>query len=211
MAQVQYSPLIDDIRSRLGNVVFSKWKKTSVIRKYSPHSRGNTEGQMAVREVFSNTVTLWRGVPELGRASWERAVKGQNMTGYNLFVGTNARQLSAGATPELTREFGLPALVSFTAAPGQPGEISCSVGYPTDGAGRHLVLAVQPWESNKPSGEITLIEAGVEATSPQVIPGLVNGATYCVFAFLADGGLAVAKKISASRTVICKAGEVGPR
>lgn len=104
MAKLRYSVLVDDVRKRMGNVVFTKWKKTPVVRIYVNQRKSNTPDQLRVRGFFTKCVALWKTLPESDKNSWRREARDLNMSGYNLFLSVNTQRLSRSEPSELTRE-----------------------------------------------------------------------------------------------------------
>ncbi len=70
MSKITLSPLVTDVRNRMGNIVFSKWKDTNYVKQYSPHSRGESERQLETRSAFSTVVSVWKNLGAVHHASW---------------------------------------------------------------------------------------------------------------------------------------------
>jgi hypothetical protein len=81
MATVKLSILLSNMRNRLGNVVFPKWRKTNYVRQHVTYSQGSTPKQAEVRSAFSLLVLVWKTMRRLMQASWNLFSTGQNMTG----------------------------------------------------------------------------------------------------------------------------------
>ena len=83
-------PIIEDVRCKLGDIVFSKWKGTNYLRPYVKPTNPKTEKQMEVRNAFIRLVDNWKQVNGVLHKSWNNFAKGSNMTGYNAFIGANS-------------------------------------------------------------------------------------------------------------------------
>jgi hypothetical protein len=207
MATVKLSILLSDMRNRLGNVVFSKWKKTNYVRQYVTYSRGSTPKQAEVRSAFSLLVTVWKTMGRLMHASWNLFSSGQNMTGRNAFIGANVTRVIAGEALELFKPMGEEPPASFSAQAGAAaGGITCSFTLPPGSVDKHLFIFTQLKDSGKGTGDIKRYEAGVNPASPFEIEGLEPGAEYFVYALLADDEYANAVKASEAVVVTATTG-----
>ncbi|MBI4976283.1 MAG: hypothetical protein HZC28_02315 [Spirochaetes bacterium] len=86
MATITLSPLISDLRGRIGSIVFCKWKGVHYVRRYAPHNPSNTLLQAAQRAVFRDAITAWQGLSDDARRRWSQKAAHLAMSGYNLFI-----------------------------------------------------------------------------------------------------------------------------
>jgi hypothetical protein len=201
-AAIKLSILLSDMRNRLGNVVFSKWKKTNYVRQYVTYSRGSTPRQAEVRSAFSLLVKVWKKTRRLMQSSWNLFSTGQNMTGRNAFIGANVTRVIAGEALELFKPMGEEPLASFSAQAGATaGGIMCSFTLPPGSADKHFFFFTQLKDAGKGTGDIKRHDAGVNPASPFELQGLEPGAEYFVYAVLAEDEYANAVKASEAVTV----------
>lgn len=207
MANAQLSILLTDLRKRIGNVVFSKWKETNYVRQYVKQAAGNSEEQQRIRANFKLIVTVWKSLCDGMRSTWENAAKTLNMTGYNLFIKENAVRLIAGTPMEVANASAdVPTLFTLAAAPAGSGSIQCSFELPTGSETKYLILAVQKMTGDEPTGTVSLVNGGVNPVSPYTISGLEPGMNYTVHAMLADNEYAAAVSVSGSLSAVSAAG-----
>ncbi len=207
MAKAQLSILVSDLRNKIGNVVFSKWKQSNYVRQYVKHGTGNTEGQIIIRDNFSIVVTVWKALCDAMRATWTNAAKSLNMSGYNLFIGDNATHLLKGTSMEMAKaSIGVHGLFTFSAAPAASGAVQCSFTVPDGSETSYLVLVAQKMVEGKPGDVVSLVNGGVNPVSPYTLTGLEPGVQYTVHAMLADNEFAKAKTVSGSLSAVTTAG-----
>lgn len=98
MAKWYPSSLINDIRGKLGNDVYTYYRGTHVIRTYvaSP-SNPNTSRQQLVRGYFSTVASCWWGLPTHIRNMWEKyaSLSAKYKCGTGAFYAHNVRILAA--------------------------------------------------------------------------------------------------------------------
>ncbi|MBN2041217.1 MAG: hypothetical protein JW864_14330 [Spirochaetes bacterium] len=209
MSKVTLSPIITDVRNRMGNIVFSKWKDTNYVRQYTIHSTGNSERQIAVREAFATAVSIWKNTGSTLHASWDTFAREQgiNMSGYNAFMKANISRILENSAMELFKSTGENGPVSLNAgsAPAS-GEIICEFTLPASQEQRHVIFFAQRAENGKPAEVLSMHEAGADPASPFTITGLEPGAEYYVYAVIADAAYANAETISATVCITTTAG-----
>ena len=207
MAKVRLSTLVADVRNRLGNVVFSKWKETNYVREYTTYSRGNSEKQIEVRNAFALLVSVWRNMGNAMHASWNSYAKDMNMTGFNAFIKANSARVLNGEALELFKKSDVEKLLTISAdGNASSGEIVCSLSIPENTGAEYVVFFVQRILDGNATDDIRTFEAGINPASPFTITGIVPGAEYFVYAVLADGDYASAKAVSASVSMRVTAG-----
>ncbi len=206
MAKVTYNTLIKDVRNRLDNVVFSKWKDTSYVRPYTKPSNPNSPEQLKIRNAFSRLVKNWKEADGLLLKSWNNYAKGLNMTGYNAFIGANAKLQKNGEPIELFKPIGEPGLASFNAAKGNnAGEIKCLIQSPNGANGKHLTIFTQKSITGIASGPIARHDMGVINGHEYLLPGLETGTIYFIYAVITNNNYSDASKISESTGTISEA------
>ncbi|MBN2041374.1 MAG: hypothetical protein JW864_15140 [Spirochaetes bacterium] len=209
MSKVTLSPLITDVRNRMGNVVFSKWKDTNYVRQYSAHSRGSSERQLEIRDAFATAVLVWKSAGSTLHAAWDAYAEEQNinMSGYNAFIKANIGRILDNTAMELFKSTGENEPVSLSAGSGPAsGEIICEFILPAGTEQRHVIFFVQRIIDGKPANSIAMYESGADPASPFSITGLEPGAEYHVYAIAADADYANAGNISAAASLTTTAG-----
>ena len=64
MANIEFDPIINLMRKRVGNFVYSQWKKPNIIRRYNPKKQSEaSEAQLKVRGSGSADSSLGSGTP----------------------------------------------------------------------------------------------------------------------------------------------------
>ncbi len=208
MATVKLNILVSDVRNRLGNVVFSKWKKTNYVREYAQYSRGNTPRQVEVRSAFSLLASVWKTMGIFMQSTWDHFSSGQNMTGRNAFIGANVKNVIDGAPLELFKPMGKMPVASFSAGAGSsPGAIRCLFALPAGSENSYVFFFSQLRNEGRGTNVIRRFDAGMNPASPFDLTGLNAGAEYFVYAVLADNGYLNASEASASTAVSATAGE----
>jgi len=206
MAKVTYNALIKDVRCRLDNVVFSKWKDTSYVKPYKKPSNPNSPEQMRVRNAFSRLVKNWTEGDRLLRGGWENHAKGRNMTGYNAFIGANTELQKNGEPIELFKPLGEAGLASFNAAKGSSaGEIKCLIKVPAGANGKHLTIFTQKSQDGIATGPFTRHDMGAVNGEEYILTGLETGGTYFVYAVITNNRYQDASAISASNGAVSEA------
>ncbi len=207
MSKVTLSPLITDVRKRMGNIVFSKWKDTNYVRQYSSHSRGESEKQLETRTAFSTVVSVWKNMGPAHHASWDMYAQNMNMSGYNAFLKSNLSRVLENSEMELFKSTGEdePASLYADADPGT-GEIICVFSLPVIQPEKHVIFFAQMIEDGRISDIISMHDAGADPSSPFTISGLLPGVEYFIYAIAADADYASAETVSAAVCVRAAAG-----
>ncbi|MBN2403032.1 MAG: hypothetical protein JXN64_11615, partial [Spirochaetes bacterium] len=181
MSTVKLSPLITDVRKRMGNIVYSRWKNTNYAKQYSPGRRGDSERQAEIREAFSTAVLLWKNMGHALHGTWNvwAGTLDLNMSGYNAFIKANLSRVLTGSEPELFKSTGEnePASLSASPNPGQR-EIACNFTMAQGSPQRYVIFFALRLNDGRVTGEIIMREAGLSPEFPFVIAGLEPGAEY---------------------------------
>ncbi len=118
MAKFTTSGLIFNIRGKLGDLIFSSWNGTPVVRR-SPKKVRNprTKSQIQSRKIFSEVSSGWWKLSLIEKAEWGEYAKkfkkspidnggiirirrgGGAMTGQNAYMRVNALLISVGFKP----------------------------------------------------------------------------------------------------------------
>ena len=209
MSKVTLSPIITDVRNRMGNVVFSKWKETNYVKQYLPHSAGNSERQLEIREAFATAVSVWKNTGNTLHATWDAYAQEQNMnmSGYNAFIKANITRILLNTAMELFKSTGEDEPLSLNAGTGSAsGEIICEFSLPQSQEQRHVIFFAQRIENGRATDTISMHEAGADPSSPYTITGLEPGAEYFVHAIVADADYANSEAVSAAVSIRTFAG-----
>ncbi len=124
MAKVKLDTMLENVSSRLGNVVYSEWKGVKYVRKYVKAKDANTDAQVEVRGAFSRVINIWKPLPASVRSAWNFHVKGRALTGYNLFFMANFNAIKSGDMLEHSRGNGITPPWNLGAVINASGEIS---------------------------------------------------------------------------------------
>jgi hypothetical protein len=207
MATVKLSTLVSDVRNRLGNVVFSKWKDTNYVREYTSYSRGSSDRQVEVRSAFALLVSVWKTMGLAMHNSWNTYAYGMNMTGFNAFIKVNSKLVLEGNALELFKSTGEDASAAVSAVLNpSSGEIICQFSFSTVAPERHVIFFTQKIEDGKGTGTISMHEAGINPVSPFTISSLEPGVEYFVYAVVMDSDYATAENVSSSVSMRTTAG-----
>ena len=204
MAKVALSVLVSDVRNRLGNVVFSKWKKTNYVRQYVNYSRGSSVKQQEIRDAFALLISVWKAMGTPMQSTWNMFTRDKNMTGLNAFVGANSAKVVAGEPLELFKPMGEepPAALSAVNDP-SAGSIECTFTLPEGPEDRRIIFFCQELSEDRLTNIITRHEA--IAVSPYTITGLVPGVSYIVYAVLANNAYTEAQTLSSAVYAVAQA------
>ncbi|MBN2038480.1 MAG: hypothetical protein JW864_00460 [Spirochaetes bacterium] len=209
MSKITLSPIITDVRNRMGNVVFSKWKDTNYVRQYTSRSGGSSERQLEIRNAFATAVSIWKNTGSTLHATWDAYAQEQNinMSGYNAFIKANLSRILDNTAMELFKSTGENEPLSLAAGPSPAsGEIICEFILPVSQEQRHVIFFTQRSVNGKPAHIVSMHEAGADPASPFSIAGLEPGAEYHVYAIASDADYANAVTISAAASITTAAG-----
>lgn len=105
MAKVKGPLFSIDARGKIANaMVFGGWKGIPWVREYFVPQNPKSDGQVALRLIFSQAVTSWQGDAVANHADWDTAsvATGKTMSGFNFFVSEYITSMRAGEAPSLT-------------------------------------------------------------------------------------------------------------
>ena len=206
MAGAQLNPIFEGISRSIGSLVFYNMNGETVIRRKPDSSDPHTPAQMEVRGSFQELVQMWGSLGDIIKLSWEVYAHARKRRGYNVFIGENSLLQRQGQSVELAKNYGNERLDFFSATTGANGEIICTFTPSPLPSGRHITLFTAPVIDGRSDGSITRHDTGAHAESPQSITGLAPGITYAVYAVVTDQEFDRAAAVSASRGVLCRAG-----
>lgn len=199
MARISLSPLIVDIRNKIGDTVFSKWKGVNYARSRVDPSNPNTVNQQEVRDALRQLVTLWQALAGIVRTSWADFASGRNLSGFNAFVGVNAVDQRAATPIELTKDLGETSLATFGAATGSgAAEIDITYTISPVAAGKRLHVIAREVSGGVETGAPELFSFAAGVASPQTLTMAKAATDYVLYAFQADSTLALATICSPS-------------
>jgi len=190
MAKIKLAAIVDDMRNKVGNVVFSTGRGGNYIRRRVIPSNPKTTYQTAVRANLTSLAEGWASLTDGQRTQWNAAVSSwlksdifgakRKPSGLNLYVGLNLNLLEAGqatiSTPPLRSA--VPALTSLVAAQVHAGATTLTFAATPVVAGNTLIVrattALSAGRSFVKSQyrKVTAIAAG--QTSPQTITTAYN-------------------------------------
>jgi len=84
-------------------MVFGGWKGIPWVRGQFTPQNPKTEDQVAIRLIFTQSVTRWQTFDASRKADWQTAIenKGYTMSGFNFFMSSYINAMRNGETPPL--------------------------------------------------------------------------------------------------------------
>jgi hypothetical protein len=197
MAKIALPSYLKEGNGRMEDAVLMHWKGISYMRPYKKPRDTRTSGQVAVRNAFTSLVADWGCLAGIVREAWNASVEGQDLTGYNAFIGANSNARRKGQALELCPPMGENQVMNFTAAAGTvAGSISCS--FAPIPAGKHLTLFVREEVAGEENASMIRLDVGADPASPVTAPSLESGKVYTVYALVTDAAYTDAKTVSHS-------------
>lgn len=89
-AKISLSPLITDVRGKVGSTVFSKWKGVNTVRGLVTPGNPRTPNQRIARGYTYASSKAWARQSAAYKAAFNSAASGQGISGNNLYVRTLA-------------------------------------------------------------------------------------------------------------------------
>jgi len=206
MADVKLNPVFEAFKKQIGDLVFYQLNgKTHVRRKGSPKNPKTPE-QLLVRNSLSELVRDWSSMNGIMHLGWQAWASKKKMKGNNAYSSENFEKQRSGEPVELFKQVGTLKLSSFSALPGQSGEITCSFEITGGNAGRYINFFTKRRDNGALGEGFTIHSSAVSPESPFTINGLIPDAEYFVYAAVTNSEYDNATEVSASRGVICAAG-----
>ncbi len=206
MADVRLNPVFEAFKKQIGDLVFYELNgKTHVRRKGTPKNPKTPE-QVLVRNSLSELVRDWSSMNGIMHLGWQAWASKKKMKGNNAYSSENFEKQRAGEPVELFKPVGSLKLSSFSALPGQSSEITCSFEITGGSSGRFINFFTKRRDSETEHEGFTMHSSAASPESPFTINGLIPGAEYFVYAVATNAEYDNATEVSASRGVICAAG-----
>ncbi len=89
MARITLSPLLVDIRGKVADAVFSKWKGINYVRARVTPSNPQTPAQTVQREALADCLTDWQSIKAWAKKVWDLYARGYDASGYNFYMDNN--------------------------------------------------------------------------------------------------------------------------
>lgn len=86
MARITLSPIITDIRGKVADAVFSKWRGINTLRARVTPGNPSTPAQQSIRAFFSAATKSWGRQSEAYKASFIEQASGQSYSGFNRYI-----------------------------------------------------------------------------------------------------------------------------
>ena len=204
MARLVYPSFIKTGHGRMEDVILSSYRGVPYMKPYRKKRDTSTPGQVEVRNAFTAMVGNWKWITGIMRVAWDRSIGNRPLTGYNSFIGTNVNRYRAGQALVVSVPMGEDPLLNLAAEAGTSGEIRCS--FLPAPAGRHVTFFAHRQSDGEDQGAVSRHDAGADPASPFVIPGMVPGRRYYVYAVVTDRAYNEATSVSASSGVAVTAG-----
>lgn len=161
MAKITLSPLVTDIRGKVGPTVFSKWKGINTVRALVIPGNPRTLLQRIARGFTYAVSKAWARQTEAYKAQFNAAASGQGISGNNLYMktmaGFNARFRDFRTTASAAAAAGANSIIVTADAPLTSPSFVDSLGI-VEGA--KLLIGAQP----------TVYTAGVPNRDTNTIP-----------------------------------------
>jgi hypothetical protein len=86
MARITLSPIITDIRGKVADAVFSKWRGINTLRARVTPGNPSTPAQQSIRAFFHAATKSWNRQSAAFKASFNEAASGQSYSGCNRYI-----------------------------------------------------------------------------------------------------------------------------
>lgn len=206
MSQVTLNPVFEGFSRKLGNIVFYKKNGKTFSRRCPVQSGKISVKQSEVRNAFTGTVAVWKNLSAMLKDSWNAYAKKSKKTGYMVFIGKNTVKFRNGEALEISAGTGLEGPKSFSAAPGNSGEIECKTIFPENSSSQTMHLIAQKVTDKILSPDLIFSEAQCVPEVSHTITGLESGSDYIVYAYISDSIQPDKIKISSCVNAISKPG-----
>lgn len=192
MAKISLSPLVVDIRNKVADMVFSKWRGINYVRSRVVPSNPNTAAQQAVRNSLARCVDMYQGMQATIKAAWIYVASGKSYSGYNQMVSENRSKEEAATEITAAPTTDVASLATLSAATGSSAtEIDVTFTPSPVPAGDKLQVFARKTST---TGEKTVItetfEIAAAQTSPQTLTMGLAATAYIIHGALSDDTLA---------------------
>lgn len=192
MAKISLSPLVVDIRNKVADMVFSKWRGINYVRSRVTPSNPNTQAQKDVRNSLARCVDMFQGMQATFKAAWNYVASGKSYSGYNRMVSENraVEEAQTGITGSPTTD--VSSLTVFTAATGGGSSDIAATFLPSPvPAGQKLQIFARVDSLAADKNVITeTFEIAAAQTSPQTLAMGVAAEDYTLHGALSSDSLA---------------------
>lgn len=188
MAVITLSPLIVDVRNKVADMVFSKWKGINYVRSRVTPANPNTTAQQNVRNSMARCVDFWQALSTVFQGAWNYVASGRSYSGFNRFVSENRATEQTLAVLEVSPLTDVQALTVFTPSTGTAsGEIDVAFSPDPVPAGEQLNIIARsvPTAGQKTVTTFTTTFAAA-ITSPVTLTGLGSAVDYQIYGALSD-------------------------
>lgn len=86
MARLTLSPIITDIRGKVADAVFSKWRGINTLRARVTPGNPSTPAQQSIRGFFHSATKSWARQTTAYKASFNETASGQSYSGFNRYI-----------------------------------------------------------------------------------------------------------------------------
>lgn len=181
MAKITLSPLIVDVRSKVADMVFSKWKGVNYVRSRVIPSNPQSDGQTAVRDALSQLVAIWKIISAKVQSNNNVYAEGTDKSGFNVFIGANVKKRRDSQLLSITNDMGFTKLTSFAAALSSTPYHKIDLTFaPTVPANTFMKVIAIPDDSTTDPMEFSFASG---TTSPQTIDVVRANTAFGVYAF----------------------------
>lgn len=192
MAKISLSPLVVDIRNKVADMVFSKWRGINYVRSRVTPSNPNTQAQQDVRNSLARCVDMFQGMQATFKAAWDYVASGKSYSGYNRMVSENraVEEAQTGITGSPTTD--VSSLTVFTCATGGgSSDITATFTPTTVPAGKKLQIFARVDSATSDKNVVTeTFEINAAQTSPQTLAMGLAAEDYTLHGALSDDTLA---------------------
>lgn len=192
MAKISLSPLVVDIRNKVADMVFSKWRGINYVRSRVTPSNPNTQAQQDVRNSLARCVDMFQGMQATFKAAWNYVASGKSYSGYNRMVSENraVEEAQTGITGSPTTD--VSSVATFTAATGGgSSDIAVTFTPGTVPTGKKLQIFARVESQVADKNVITeTFEIAAAETSPQTLAMGEAAADYVLHGCFSDDTLA---------------------
>jgi hypothetical protein len=205
MAKITLSPLVTDIRNKIGDTVYSKWRGINYARSRVKPANPRTSSQQLVRYSLARMVDFFQHLHFTVKNAWNLLAKGKEYSGYNLFVGHNRVKEQNLQTIDLSLDTKLSQnLTGLDATSPTRGTIQVAFSPSPVPSGFTLILHFRKKPASTDKKTVHIVKTySAGTTSPITETGFNTGETWQVYGTLSDNsqlrtGLALADEVTVS-------------
>lgn len=205
MARIKPSAKIDQVRGKVGDLIFAGVRGASVVKRHIQGADRKSDSQLLVRSAFTLVKNSWLSLSAEIINSWTRFAGDLRGTGYNLFLAANLAQERTDDWRILTPlNYKVKPLGSVESEAG-PAEGDVTISWEAGSANP----AHQVWAFVREVGTAAVVhEAGWTAdvsAGEVVVDGLTEGKEYRIYLSVYDATQAAGDRFSESRECLGEA------